>query len=165
MEPTAENPLDLTFDQAIARFAEGYMQGGIRAARTRVEYLADLTEAAGFLAELGISQVAAVTTELLERYLASLDRRGLKGSTRRRKAVSLRVFFRYLAQRHFLPSSPADTLIPPRAEQETPRFLMESEYKRVLAAARHDPRDLAILELFIQTGIRRLELVNLTLAD
>ncbi len=101
----------------------------------------------------------------LETYLASLDRRGLKGSTRRRKATSVRVFFRFLQQQGYLLGSPAEDLIPPAMEGQQPRFLTEVEYQRLLAAARHHPRDLAILELFLQTGIRRSELANLLLSD
>src|SRR4051812_41472913 len=97
MPTQPENPLHLTLAQAIDRFTEGYLASGNRAARTRAEYLADLKDLAVFLTERGIPHIPDVTADPVERYLAPLDRRGLKGSTRRRKAVSIRVFFRYLA--------------------------------------------------------------------
>src|SRR5687767_286496 len=99
--PAPVNLLDLTFDQAVQRFAEGYLAGGNRSARTRVEYLADLADARRFFAGIGRTRVKDVTTADLEAYLAALDRRGLKGSTRQRKAVTQRVFFRYLAGHRF----------------------------------------------------------------
>ena len=160
-----ENPLDLTLDQGLGRFAARYLTGRNLAGRTRVEYLADLRDAVAFLRDRGVERAAMVETGHLEGYLADLDRRGLKGTTRRRKATSLRVFFRFLHQQGHLLASPADGLVPPTKESTLPRFLTEPEYKRLLAAARHSPRDLAILELFLQTGIRRLELANLLLAD
>lgn len=159
------DPLHLTLDQALTRFAEQYLPGRNLAARTRSEYGADLHEAITVLQDTGLTHVTAVTRGHLERYLAALDRRGLKGSTRRRKATSLRVFFRFLHHEGYLLASPADELVPPAMEAHQPRFLTEAEYQRLLAAARHHPRDLAILELFLQTGIRRSELANLLVAD
>ena len=133
-----ENPLDLTLDQALARFAARYLTGRNLAERTRVEYLADLRDAVAFLRDgCDVTRAAAVEPGHLEGYLSELDRRGLKGSTRRRKATSLRVFFRFLHQQGHLPASPADQLVPPAKESALPRFLSEVEYKRLLAAARH----------------------------
>jgi integrase/recombinase XerD len=159
------DPADLTVGQAVGRFADVHLAGRNLAPRTRVEYLADLRDFAAFLLEKGVDRVAVVEPGHLAAYLADLDRRGLKGSTRRRKATTLRVFFRFLVQQRHLLASPADGLVLPEKESALPRFLSEAEYKRLLAAARHEPRDLAILELLLQTGIRRLELVGLQLAD
>lgn len=160
------DPLHLTLTQGLARFREQYLPGRNLAARTRTEYLADLEDALTFLKEgHGVLRVTAVTRGHLERYLAELDRRGLKGSTRRRKATSLRIFFRFLHQEGYLLVSPAEQLMPPAMEADQPRFLAEAEYQRLLAAARHHPRDLAILELFLQTGIRRSELANVLVSD
>lgn len=161
----ALDPLHLTLAQALARFAAQYLPGRNLAARTRTEYIADLQDAITFLENQPVTHITAITRGHLERYLASLDRRGLKGSTRRRKATSLRVFFRFLHQQGHLLASPADELLPPAMEETQPRFLTEIEYQRLLAAARHHPRDLAILELFLQTGIRRSELANLLVTD
>ncbi len=49
--------------------------------------------------------------------------------------------------------------------QKAQTYLRPEEYARLLSAAGSNPRDLAILQLFLQTGIRVSELVNLTLAD
>jgi integrase/recombinase XerD len=160
------DPLHLTLQQGLDRFATQYLPGRNLAARTRTEYLADLRQAHAYMKEeLGVGHVTAVTRSHLERYLASLDQHGLKGSTRRRKATSLRVFFRFLHHEGYLAASPADELLPPAMEEHQPRFLTEAEYQRLLAAARHHPRDLAILELFLQTGIRRSELANVLVTD
>ena len=45
------DPLHLTLDQALARFAAQYLPGRNLAARTRVEYLADLTQALSYIEE------------------------------------------------------------------------------------------------------------------
>lgn len=44
-------------------------------------------------------------------------------------------------------------------------YLRSEEYSRLLAAAGGNPRDYAILQLFLQTGIRVAELIGLRLAD
>lgn len=89
------DPLRLTLDQALARFTAQYLPGRNLAARTRTGYGADLRQALAYIQEdLGVTRVTDVTRGHLERYLAELDRQGLKGSTRRRKATSLRIFFR-----------------------------------------------------------------------
>src|SRR5215211_3262348 len=159
------DPTDLTLDQAAERFEFVHLAGRNLAATTRVEYLADLRDFAAFLKGSGVDRVTAVAPAHLAGFLAELDRRKLKGSTRQRKATTLRIFFRFLVHQHYLLASPADELTPPEKESALPRFLSEAEYKRLLAAARHEPRDLAIIELLLQTGIRRLELVNLLLSD
>jgi integrase len=69
----------------------------------------------------------------------------------------------FLHQEGYLLASPAEQLVPPAMEEQQPRFLTEAEYQRLLAAARHHPRDLAILELFLQTRIRGGELANVLL--
>lgn len=45
-----------------------------------------------------------------------------------------------------------------------PRVLSEGEYKRLLLAVSHEPRDAAIIELLLQTGMRLSELAQLTLS-
>src|SRR5215207_3092961 len=159
------DPTNLTLDQAAERFERVHLAGRNLAATTRVEYLADLRDFTAFLKGSGIERVTVVAPAHLAGFLAELDRRKLKGSTRQRKATTLRIFFRFLVHQHYLLASPADELVPPAKETALPRFLSEAEYKRLLAAARHEPRDLAIIELLLQTGIRRLELVNLLLSD
>src|SRR5215213_7311059 len=155
---TPIDPTDLTLDQATERFERVHLAGRNLAATTRVEYLADLRDFTAYLKENGIERVTVVAPAHLAGFLAALDRRKLKGSTRQRKATTLRIFFRFLVHQHYLLASPADELTPPAKESAPPRFLSEAEYKRLLAAARHEPRDLAIVELLLQTGIRRLEL-------
>src|SRR5215213_7909041 len=152
------DPTDLTLDQAAERFERIHLAGRNLAATTRVEYLADLRDFTAFLKGNSIERVTDVVPAHLSGFLAELDRRRLKGTT-------LRIFFRFLVHQHYLLASPVDELVPPEKESALPRFLSEAEYKRLLAAARHEPRDLAIIELLLQTGIRRLELVNLLLTD
>ncbi|HSH82042.1 MAG TPA: tyrosine-type recombinase/integrase [Herpetosiphonaceae bacterium] len=53
----------------------------------------------------------------------------------------------------------------PRAIKQEPRYLSEEEYRRLLRACSHHARDAAIVEVFLQTGMRLSELAHLRLTD
>jgi integrase/recombinase XerC len=90
---------------------------------------------------------------------------GRSGITRARKLASLREFFKYLCEHELIPSSPAASVAIPKKERKQQTYLRPDEYARLLSAAGSNPRDFAILQLFLQTGIRVSELINLTLDD
>jgi site-specific recombinase XerD len=50
-------------------------------------------------------------------------------------------------------------------EERDPAILLKTEYKALLQVAGDHPRDFAIVMLFLQSGLRVSELVNLTLSD
>jgi hypothetical protein len=118
-----------SFVQALLRYETEHVPARNLAARTRSEYRADLCQAIEFLAgELGLSDVAAVERGHLEAFLAELDRRGLSGSSRRRKLASLRSFFTYLNDVELIPHNPTSKLTPPARERPERRALSEAEY-------------------------------------
>ncbi len=168
----------LTIPDAITRYRDVYLASRNLAPLTRTNYLCDLADLARYLTEqLQLTTVDQVHRRSLEAYLATLDTRGLKGSSRRRRVASLKSFFGFLVDQGILARSPADELRPPERERHQPRVLTEAEYKRlreaVLYADHHrqgDPeqyerRDFAIVELFLQTGLRLSEVSRITLAD
>ncbi len=168
----------LTISDAIAQYRDVYLASRNLAPLTRTNYLSDLTDLARYLTEqLQLQTVEQVHRGSLEAYLATLDTRGLKGSSRRRRLAAIKGFFAFLVQQGILPRSPADELRPPARERHQPRVLTEAEYKRlrevVLYADHHrqgdaqqyERRDFAIIELFLQTGLRLAEVAKITLAD
>jgi site-specific recombinase XerD len=99
------------------------------AQRTRREYRTDLAQLTAFLQRTcKLSTVDQVDRKHLEAYLAELDRRGLAGSTRRRKVATTRSFFGFLQDQGATPASPARKLVPPATEQPEPRALTETYY-------------------------------------
>lgn len=136
------------------------------APRTRAEYSRDLEEFIAFLeTRCGLSHAQSVELKHLEEYLAHLDQRGLSGASRRRRAASMRSFFGFLEGHGYTVSNVAARLRPPGREGREPRVLSEAEYKRLQDACRFHVRDQAIIELFLQTGMRLSELSRLTIAD
>jgi site-specific recombinase XerD len=101
----------------------------------------------------------------LERYQAEMDKRGYQASTRNRKTYAIKTFFKYLQRQGAVAHNAASQLVAPQPKKREPRFLSEEEYKALLRACSHHPRDAAIVELFLQTGMRLSELANLTLND
>jgi integrase/recombinase XerD len=100
------------------------------------------------------TRAAQVSRYHITEYLKYLVTKGHTGTTRARKLVSLQVFFTFLVKTSGIPHSPAVTIDRPRKERKPKHFLRPDEYNRVLAAAGGSPRDFAILQLFLQTGIR-----------
>jgi len=94
-----------------------------------------------------------------------MDRRGYVSSTRNRKTQSIRILFQFLAFYGITERNLATELIPPRIQKQEPRFLTEAEYQRLLRVCSHNARDAAIIELFLQTGMRLAELAKLQLTD
>lgn len=91
-----------------------------------------------------------------------------KRSTRRVEMVHVRIFFRWLHMRHFLPTDPAALLdsaqpeiqLPETLDEETVRILLESISPDNLPLG---ARDRAILELLYASGLRVSELTSLRL--
>lgn len=107
-------------------------------------------------------QVDQVSLIHLTGFMAELDRRGLKPSTRKRKSFSIKTFFSFLEQHGYIEQNPAVRLIPPELPKTEPRFLSDEEYHTLLAQVTN-VRDRAIVMLFLQTGMRLSELVGLDL--
>src|SRR3954454_23017856 len=117
------------FLETLVLYQSDFLASRNLAFRTRQEYTNDLTDLFRFLVEqCSLEQPQQVQRKHLESYLAELDRRGFKGSTRRRKVASIRSFFGFLADpdRALIPHSPAAKLIPPEREQNEPRVLSEA---------------------------------------
>jgi site-specific recombinase XerC len=61
--------------------------------------------------------------------------------------------------------SPTTGVETPKRERNTRRFLRSDEYTKMLSLAGANPRDYAILRVFLQTRIRVSELASLTTQD
>jgi integrase/recombinase XerC len=134
---------------------------------TITAYRTDLQQ---FLIYLSESNGAVVRWEQVERaditaYLTALAARNRTGMTRARKLASLRECLKFLVARGQISSSPAERIGIPKKERKARVFLRPDEYTRLLSAAGGHARDYCILQLFLQTGIRVSELVQLRLGD
>ena len=170
-----------TIIEALEDFATHGLANRARASEnTRKSYLLDLRQWAVWLGTK-ITYVDEITVESFTRYQVEMEARGYKLSTRHRKAASLRVFAHFLVRHHGLEPQVLDAIVLHEVPEKDPQPLKESQYKALLfeagqvksqgrpearAKARSLAlRNVAILQVLLQTGIRLSELTALTLND
>src|SRR5215813_2934325 len=90
---------------------------------------------------------------------------GLTGIARARKMSAIREYFRFLEGLGVISKSPTTGIETPKREKNGRQVLRSDEYTKMLSLAGANPRDYAILQVFLQTGIRVSELANLTRDD
>ncbi|WP_339057757.1 tyrosine-type recombinase/integrase [Candidatus Regiella endosymbiont of Tuberolachnus salignus] len=124
--------------------------------------------------ERGLNRPDEVSLGALERYQRHLyhsrkpNGEPLSVSTQCNRLDALKSFFRWLTRRHYLPSNPAADLELPKRGQCLPKDVLSvAEVETLLAwppiHRTKGLRDRAILEVLYSTGMRRAELVGLTL--
>jgi integrase/recombinase XerC len=152
--------------ECLVEYASSYFRLRNFAQATRRGYLSDQLLFVRYLkGTRGVSWVTEVQRAHIVEYLSQAERSGLRGRTRARKLAALRSFFGYLEDTERISVSPIRGIPRPKQEVSQPRVLTEAEYGRLRAAAAADPRSRAIVELFLQTGIRLSEAATLTRND
>jgi len=126
--------------------------------------------------ERGLVTPREITKPILERYQRSLyTHRKANGEpltfrAQHARLIPIRAFFKWLARQNYLLYNPASELELPRLEHRLPKHVLtKTEVEQVLAQPDTSEamglRDRAILETFYSTGMRRSELMNLSLFD
>ena len=95
------------------------------APRTRSEYAHDFADLIAFLGRNDVHNAGQVSRNHLEHYLAELDRRGQTGTTRRRKASSIKSFLNLLRSTNIIQNNLAESLTLRRREDREQRVLSE----------------------------------------
>jgi integrase/recombinase XerD len=147
-----------------------YSENTIRNQHMHVRYFLQ------WCSERGLTDPLEVTRPVLERYQRHLfhqrKRNGepLTFRSQHARLVALRSWFRWMTRQNHILHNPASEIELPRLPQRLPRNVLSAqEAEQVLAVPDiHDPiglRDRAILETLYSTGMRRMELIHLTLYD
>ncbi len=155
-------PLDLT--TAHRQFTQ-YLESRRRARATIVAYSKDIEQLVSFLTNMGKKDISEIAHDELEAFLKKLGSDSYTPKSISRKINSMKTFFRFLKTSGAIPMDPAIEIAHPKYETKPPRILSKVEYRALRDACRGDIRTYAIVELFLQTGIRIGELTNLTLED
>jgi integrase/recombinase XerD len=156
---------NITLRKALDDYKTVYMPYRNFAERTRVEYQNDLESLIRFLEQVGINHVNSLGLPIIERYVADLEQRGYASLTRKRKVVAIRSFISFLYQDSYIETNIATRIVLPFTESTTPKVLTQTECDKLRNACAESQRDRAVIELILQTGIKLLELVHLTLND
>lgn len=113
-----------------------------------------------------------VTLNDVRAWMASLSREGMSARTVRRKAQSLRAFFKFLQKRRCIEDNPTGDLTLPKLSKPLPDIIKPEEIERSLSAfdssctpdIHSDPeelRDRLVIEILYSLGLRRAELISL----
>lgn len=89
-------------------------------------------------------------------------------TTRARKTVAIRQFFKYLTDnRHILADNPMSALDSPKTKKSLPKYLTLEQSMDLLKSVdgKNKERDYAILTIFLNCGLRLSELVGLNYND
>lgn len=162
-------------DHALLERYLSYLEGPRRASPHTVKaYRSDLTDLLAFCERMGRT-LGSVDHPMLRSYLANLSTRGLVRSSIKRKASVVRRFYRFCEREGLVGSNPAELLVLPKGRPRLPRVLKAVEVGRVLSHAEErtqDPsappeawRDLAMIELLYDAGLRAGEACSLRLDD
>ncbi len=155
-----------TLDLKTAReqFVE-YLGSRRRARATIVAYAKDIEQLTQFLTNMGKKTMDEVTRDELDAFLQKLGSDNYKAKSVSRKINSIKTFFRFLKASGAISVDPAVEIEHPKYEVKPPRILTKLEYRALRDACRGDIRTHAIVEVFLQTGLRIGELAALTVDD
>ena len=148
-------------------------QRGLRAAnksaRTIVGYSEAVRQLAHFLESKGMpTTLAAIRREHVESYIEDLLARW-KPATASNRYRALRCYFGWAIDEGELKVSPMAKMRPPHVPEAPAPVLSDKQLKAILDTCKgnsfDDRRDMAILSVLLDTGLRRAELAGLTLDD
>jgi len=148
--------------------------GSLRFERSMAEntctaYGRDLRFFSKYLARRGRRESSEVTREDIDGYLGSEREAGRKSTTRARRMAAIRMWMKFLKERRYIRSNPAELLDAPKKAKALPKVLSEEETSRILdSVSGKEPRELrdrAMLEVLYGCGLRVSELCALATDD
>lgn len=134
-------------------------------------YIDDLRQ---FFVYLGEEPTVDVLNHLTHRqiraWISKLLAEGIKARTVNRKLASLRSFYRYLLKHNIVRVNPLNRVVAPKNVSRLPEFVSENEMNKLFVPGMFGndyvgERDRLIISFFYMCGIRRGELVGLTLSS
>ncbi len=132
---------------------------------TITAYKKDIEQFLGFLAKRQIQAINDVKKEDISDFIENLLKENYTKKSASRKLNSIRTFYRLLKELGAITINPALDVAHPRFDTSRPRVLSKLEYRALRDFARSDRRTYAIIELFLQTGVRIGELASLKLTN
>ncbi len=156
--------MTLDLKAAHKQFVE-HLESRRRAHATIVAYSKDIEQLVAFLTNAGKKDISTVSREELEAFLKKLAADSYTPKSISRKINSMKTFYRFLKTTGVIAVDPAGDIEHPKYDVKPPRILSKLEYRALRDACRGDLRTYAIVELFLQTGLRIGELANLTVGD
>lgn len=141
-----------------------------RSPQTMKLYMGVLADLARFLRSRGMpTDPTVISGEHLREYLVDQLARGLSAKTVRSRHGFLSVFFRWMVDEGEITVNPMARIKPPQLVETAPPIVTDEQFAAMLKVTNgrdfDDRRDMAILRLLEDTGIRRAECASLTLEN
>ena len=169
MAQTSTESLNLTIEDAAASF-QRHLRAANKAPRTITGYLDAVTRFGRYLADVGMPRdVTAIKREHVESWVVAMQDAGHRPASVANRYRSIRVFFNWLVNEEEITRSPMEKMSAPAIPEIPVPLLQPEQVDQLLATVSgttfDQRRDLAILRVLIDCGIRRTECANLRLED
>ncbi len=135
-------------------------------------YYSDCLAFMEFFNIVSIEDLREISHKVLRGWFAGLMQQGMSARSIRRKMAACKLFFEYYCQVGVLKNNPMDKVTAPKIKSRLPVFFNETSLQQALTESEiinnqdySQLRNRTIIELLYATGIRRGELVGLTLSD
>jgi integrase/recombinase XerD len=118
--------------------------------------------------EITIDDLQNVQLQQFYDYLAAISHKA--SSTQARNISSIKMLYVYLKEFKLIENNPSEVLHQPQITNKLPRYMNENQCVDLLDSVewsdgQFPERDYAIITVFLNTGIRESELINIKLAD
>ncbi len=138
---------------------------------TVAAYETDVSQAAVFLSETYATESWKEVDEgMVRAFIVHLSELGLSGRSIRRKMSALSSLFQYLRKRGKVESNPLELLQAPKMEKELPAVIPVESLENLFNNLASEPdfiakRNIMLVKLLYLTGMRRAEVINLSVSD
>ena len=149
---------------------ESYLRDVKRSSQNTISsYLRDIRQLSEYLHAHTDADLGSAEEEELCEYIDWMRSNGKSVATVSRAIASLKNFYGFLLNNHYVQHNPTGKLVPDKAKQKLPQILSSKEVELLLAQPECTDakgyRDRAMLELLYATGIRVSELIHLKIQD
>jgi len=166
----SSNSLSALADRYLQYLAvKGFTESTLRVRRVHMEMFLTWCRRSRITAP---TQVTRTSLESYQRYLfhyRKKDGQPLAVASQHSRLAPLKVWFKWLTHRKYIPQDPAAELELPRVGYKLPNVMNRDEAESVLSQPNvEEPlgiRDRAMLEILYSSGLRRMELLHLKLYD
>ena len=159
----------MKFESAIELFVDYLRFEREMSENTCEAYRNDIERFRDFVKGISINGVGAVTRQAIDEYFYAERKSAKASSTRARRAVALKMFFRHLLERRVIADDPMALVERPKKAKVLPHVLSEQEVFSMIEAIKEktprDLRDRAMLEIMYGCGLRVSELCQLSIND
>ncbi|MBK8986063.1 MAG: tyrosine recombinase [Chloroflexi bacterium] len=140
---------------------------------TTAAYRNDLGQFMSFLSRSypGVTNWSDVTVAIVDSYVDSMKEQPYASSSVARKVAAVKSFFNHLFSRSVIHENPTTNIDSPKVKKRLPKTLSAEDIEKLLQAPKQKKptpkqlRDMALLTMLYNTGMRVTEVVSLTLDD